>query len=267
MTSIATANMIKANGHYLNYEWVCPEYREQGPLLTFLHEGLGSIPQWKDFPQQLCEKVNLAGLVYERYGYGNSDSLQELRTNQYLHNYALDELPDLINGLHIVQDIILIGHSDGGSIALIYAAEHPERVKGIITEAAHVFVEDVTSASIDQMLKAYENGDGKLKQQLSRYHGEGTESLFYGWAHTRLKPDFKDWNIEAYLPKINAPVLAIQGIDDKYGTEAQVTAIVEQISGDGTLLMVPDCGHSPHIQATTKTLEGMTSFIQKLGNN
>ncbi len=251
---------LTANGVSLCYRFIATHF--EGPLLVFLHEGLGSIAQWKDYPEKLCAEVQCPGLVYERQGYGNSDPLQEKRDNTYLHRYALEELPAVLETLGVVQDIILVGHSDGGSIALIYAAHHPQQVKGIVTEAAHVFVEDVTLAGITPVVKQYQQGG--LKKALEKYHGTNTAAIFYGWADTWHLPSFRGWNIEALLPRITVPVLAIQGIDDEYGTPEQVAAIVAQTAGPATPLLVERCGHNPHQQATAPVLAATANFIQQL---
>jgi pimeloyl-ACP methyl ester carboxylesterase len=235
---------------------------QEKPWLVFLHEGLGCTAMWKDFPQRLCEATGCRGLLYDRLGYGLSDALQQTRETDYLHRYALDELPEILAGLLFGQAYILIGHSDGGSIALLHAAQRPPLLQAIVTEAAHVFVESVTLDGIRVADRAY--ADGKLKG-LQKYHGDKTGQIFKAWSDTWLTPAFADWNIEADLPRIACPALVMQGIDDQYGTPAQVDAIVTGISeGNGKpahKAMLADCGHSPHQEQPQVVLNLMREFI------
>lgn len=249
------------SGIQLHYQWINKKDNKD-PILLFLHEGLGSIPQWKDFPEQLCAQLNMQGLIYERQGYGQSTPLKEKRDETYLERYALEELPAFIEAMNLRQELILIGHSDGGSIALIYAGKHPRKIKGIVTEAAHVFVEDITLKGINPVVDLFEKGE--LKAKLQRYHGEETERIFYAWSDTWHEKRFRGWNVEHYLKGIDCPVLAIQGEEDEYGTMTQVDKIVSGVKGHAQKMMIPDCGHVPHFQAKTKVMEAMTSFIQSL---
>ncbi len=235
--------------------------KRPGEVLIFLHEGLGSIAQWRDFPGELCRATGLPAVVYERWGYGGADPLDGPRTVRYLHDEALRSLPELLRQLRIDRGI-LIGHSDGGSIALIFAAAWPERVRGIVTEAAHVFVEEVTLAGIREAVRIYDSSD--LPKRLSRYHGGNTEGAFRGWADIWLSPAFREWNIEDCLAGVHCPVLAIQGLDDEYGTPAQVAAIVRGVSGPAEPLLVSGCGHIPHHQARRRVLDAMTRFVLTL---
>ena len=229
--------------------------------LVFLHEGLGSIGQWRDFPACLSIMTGLPALVYERWGYGSSDALNIPRTVLYLHDEALISLPQVLEQVNI-NDAILIGHSDGGSIALIFSAIHGNKVRGIITEAAHVFVEDVTIAGIRQAAELYETTD--LKYRLHKFHKNNTDSMFRAWADTWLAPWFRNWNIEEYLSRITCPLLIIQGEDDEYGTRAQVESIISQAGGPAEGFIVSDCGHVPHHQARESVLNEMTRFISSL---
>jgi pimeloyl-ACP methyl ester carboxylesterase len=230
--------------------------------LVFLHEGLGSIAQWRDFPERLCLKTGLPGMVYERGGYGKSDSPERPRTPYYLHEEALDVLPELLHELGIMRPV-LIGHSDGGSIALIFASAFPDRVKAVVTEAAHVFVEDITLEGIRKAAAVYEGTN--LREQLQKYHGEKTDAMFRAWSETWLSDEFRSWNLEEYLPGIKCPLLVIQGEDDEYGTPAQVAAIVSKVSGPAEPLIIPGCGHIPHHQAKEKVVEAMANFILSSG--
>jgi pimeloyl-ACP methyl ester carboxylesterase len=231
------------------------------PTLLFLHEGLGSVEQWRDFPEQLCLRTGCPGLVYDRLGHGKSSPLPHPRTIHYLHHAALVELPRVIEALLPGRPFVLIGHSDGGSISLIFGAEQSPRLKGIITEAAHVFVEAV---SIDGIRKADEAfADGRLKG-LRRYHGDKTEALYRSWSATWQSPWFASWNLEYLLPAISVPLLVLQGRDDQYATAAQVEAIVAKAAGRVTPALLEDCAHTPHQEFPGLVLDLMTCYINRI---
>ena len=230
------------------------------PILVFLHEGLGCIDLWGSFPADLCTRTGLDGLVYDRLGHGRSDPLPSAEADpDYLLDEARTSLPALLdqNG---IKRCILIGHSDGGSIALIFAAENRHRVQGIVTEAAHVRVDHLTLAAISTAAAAYEHGE--LKSKLARYHGNNTDTLFRRWADTWRTPEFCGRNLIALLPGINCPVLAIQGMDDEYGLPDQARDIATGVGGPGLAWLVPDCRHEPHRQAAEAVLDRCTRFIQ-----
>ncbi|SFG93161.1 Lysophospholipase, alpha-beta hydrolase superfamily [Duganella sp. CF458] len=250
--------MLELAGAQLNYELI--EGDPTKPLMVFLHEGLGCIGMWKEFPERLCAATGCAGLVYERQGYGRSSPQPALRSIHYLHQFALVELPALMERLAPGREHIVVGHSDGGSIALIYAAARPPGLRGVITAAAHVFVEDVTIEGIHIVLAAH--SPGKMRA-LARYHGEKAEQVFSSWADTWLAPWFRQWNIEYLLPAIACPLLAMQGSDDHYGSAAQLDAIEGGTPGARQLLL-PGCGHSPHIEQPETTLQAMATFINLL---
>ncbi len=253
---------IFAATHRLSADFIRPrDKRDNGPVLVFLHEGLGSIGQWRDFPEKICAATGLSALVYDRWGYGGSDPLTQPRKPDYLHDEALVSLPEVLCQCDIDKPI-LIGHSDGGSIAIIYAGTYPQKVSGIITEAAHVFVEDVTVEGIKSAVEVYESTD--LKKRLAKFHDNNTELMFRGWSDIWLSPEFRNWNIEEYLPQITCPFLAIQGKDDEYGTRAQVEAIVDKVTGSARASMIDNCGHIPHLQAMEKVFSEMVSFIRQL---
>jgi len=227
--------------------------------LVFLHEGLGSVAMWRDFPQKAAEATGCAALVYSRYGYGRSDVLGEPRGVDYMHVEALEILPELLERVE-VPDPVLVGHSDGGSIALIHAAAHRE-ARGLVLMAPHVFVEDISVKSIAEAKVAFETTD--LPQKLGRYHADAAKT-FRGWNDIWLHPDFRAWNIEECLPRVCCPVLAIQGFDDEYGTMAQVEAIARQTGGPIELLRLSDCRHSPHRDQPKAVIEAMTRFVDRL---
>ncbi|QTA81839.1 Alpha/beta hydrolase fold-containing protein [Desulfonema limicola] len=231
------------------------------PPLIFLHEGLGCIEMWKDFPEKLCNVLGAYGLIYERKGYGKmADRFGRKWPYDYLVKEATIYLPAFLKACNI-KNAILVGHSDGGSIALIGAAERGDMIHSIITEAAHVFVEDITTLGIKEVVDSYENKN--LKEKLARYHGKNTDTIFYRWAETWLDPEYRQWNIESFMPKITCPLLVLQGEDDEYATSAQVQKIKNQVSGPVKTELVPNCGHIPHFQAGEKVLEIMKDFILK----
>lgn len=228
------------------------------PWLVFLHEGLGSCAMWKDFPAQLCQLTGCRGLLYDRLGYGQSSPLRAQRQIHYLHDYALRELPQVLDCLLPGQEYFLIGHSDGGSIALIHAAQQPPRLRAIITEAAHVFVESVTLDGIRAAAAAF--GEGKLRA-LARYHGEKTETIFKAWSETWLSYGFQFWNIEYLLPSIECAALIVQGSEDQYGSAAQVDTIVARAL-NAMPAMIEQCGHAPHHEQPQALLALMDGFLQ-----
>ncbi|MBC7204158.1 MAG: alpha/beta hydrolase, partial [Pusillimonas sp.] len=212
---------IEGRDYELECQFISPEKTDQD-LIIFLHEGLGSVALWRDWPAQLCEQANCRGLVYSRYGYGASTPRpsEEKWPLIYMHTQAEKALPALLKALDMEHERpILYGHSDGGSIALLYAAMYPGQPKAIAVAAPHIFVEDITTTSIEQAREAYLNTD--LPKRFARYH-QNPDSAFWGWNDIWLNPEFKFWNIETYLPKIRCPVLAIQGKNDEYGTLAQI---------------------------------------------
>jgi pimeloyl-ACP methyl ester carboxylesterase len=251
---------VRAAGRSLAYEWVGREANSK-PALVFLHEGLGSIRQWRDFPEKLSSATGCRALVYDRYGYGQSDVLAEpRRTVRFMHDEALMALPQLLKELR-VENPILIGHSDGASIALIHAgAGHAAR--GVVAMAPHVFIEPLCLSSIEKAAEAFENTD--LSEKLGRYHRDARKT-FYGWADVWLDPEFKGWDIRAdYLPGVRCPVLAIQGHDDEYGTMAQLDEIGRRVSGPCELLKLENCGHAPFRDQPDLVVSRASSFIEKL---
>jgi len=231
------------------------------PTLVFLHEALGSIRQWRDFPHRLAATTGCRTLVYDRYGAGGSDPLAEPRPLDYLGLEARDVLPEVLAACGIDRPV-LVGHSDGATIALLYAAAFPDGPVGIITEAAHVFVEEITLAGIRAAAANFANTD--FRDRLKRYHGQRTDSLFAAWKDTWLDPAFRDWNMQAALASVRCPVLALQGADDEYGSPRQLAAIGGGVAGPFRQCLLPDCGHSPHRQAPEKVLEETTRFIASL---
>ena len=229
------------------------------PTIVMLHEGLGSIALWKDFPQRLAERTGCGVLVYSRYGHGNSDRLMEKRPVSFMHHEGEVVLPELLAGFGIERPILL-GHSDGGSIALIYAGAFPDSARALILEAPHIFVEDLSVASIAAAKVSFQTTD--FRDKLARYHAHVDET-FWGWNDIWLDPAFRAWNIEEYLGSIRCPVLCTQGEQDEYGTPAQVQTIGSRVPG-AEVVMLADCKHSPHRDQREKTLEVMTDFVKKI---
>lgn len=229
------------------------------PTLIFLHEGLGCTRMWKDFPARVSRATGCPALLFSRFGYGNSDPSPLPWKINFMHKEARYILPDIIKKAHI-KDYILIGHSDGGSIAIILAGSPNARgLKGLITQSAHVFCEQITVDCIRQAKINYEQH--QLRQGLEKYHGKNTENAFRGWNDVWLHPKFIHWNIEKYLNKIHVPMLAIQGKDDQYGTIRQIQSIKGHAPRAETRL-IEDCRHSPHLEQPEHVLTIMTQFIQ-----
>ena len=232
--------------------------------MVFLHEGLGSLAMWKDFPQTLCNALGCRGLVYSRPGYGQSTprAVDEVWGPDFMHRQALEVLPALLSALHIdtkKQTLWLFGHSDGASIALLYAAHFPAQVQGVVLLAPHINVEDIAVQSITQTRTAYLATD--LRQRLAKYHDD-PDSAFWGWNRIWLDPAFKAWSIEADLSRITCPVLAVQGRDDEYGTMQQLDGLQHAVP-QAELLKLPVCGHSPHRDQAASLIANVSHFFQQ----
>ncbi|MGD1067897.1 MAG: alpha/beta hydrolase [Vulcanimicrobiaceae bacterium] len=229
------------------------------PTIVLLHEGLGSVALWRDFPQLLAARTRCTVIAYSRRGYGASDPLAGPREPDYMHREATEVLPDLLDALAIERPI-LFGHSDGASIAIVYAGTFPDRVRALVLEAPHVFVEDISLRSIAAAREAWETTD--LRARLGRYH-QHVESAFRGWNDAWLDPRFRAWNIEAEAARITAPVLVIQGEDDEYGTLAQVESIAARVPHVQTVVL-PDTGHSPHRDAPERIVARVATFVDEV---
>ena len=230
-------------------------------MLVLLHEGLGSVAMWKQVPEQLAQITGCGVLTYSRYGNGFSEQLKEPRAVSYMHDEALEALPDVLDAFD-VRSAVLVGQSDGASIALIYAGEIGARLRGVVAEAPHVFVEDISVQSIAQAKVAFESTD--LPQRLGRYHAD-VHSTFYGWNDIWLHPEFRSWNIQDSVRKIRVPILAIQGLDDEYGTMAQLDAIVEDARHARVdTLALANCGHAPHRDRPDLALPAIAAFVKSV---
>ncbi len=248
---------IELDNTKLEYHWIAG--RPDEPVLVLLHEGLGCVSMWKNFPQRLAEKTGLGVFSYSRQGYGQSDPCALPRTVGYMHDEAvvLEEVLNRIPG----ETFILIGHSDGASIATIYAGSHAESsVQAMVLLAPHFFVESKSIESIANAKSLYETTD--LRNRLEKYHGERVDNAFWGWNNAWLCDEFKSWNITEYLPNIEIPILVIQGQSDEYGSEAQITAAEEGMTGSVQTCLLPDCGHSPHRQFESETVRAIAGFIE-----
>ncbi|MGA8010173.1 MAG: alpha/beta hydrolase [Thiomonas sp.] len=242
----------------IEYQWVGTE--SSTPLLVFLHEGLGSLAMWKDFPQRLCDALGCRGLVYSRPAYGRSSPrlADELWDPDFMHIQAEQVLPAFLDAIGVgAQPRLLFGHSDGGSIALLHAARFAEHVRGAIVLAPHIMVEQVSIDSISKAREAYAETD--LRQRLARYHND-PDSAFWGWNRIWLDPRFRSWSIEAELAAIRCPLLAVQGLDDEYGSLEQIRGIARRVPHT-RLLELPDCGHSPHRDQPDAVIAASRDFL------
>jgi len=224
--------------------------------IVLLHEGLGSVSTWRDFPEALAESTGRRVLAYSRFGNGQSDPPPAPHTVEFMHDEAR-LLPAVLDAAGIDR-AHLLGHSDGGSIALLVAAAHPDRVETLLLEAPHVFVEDISVASIER--RATEYRETNLRSRLARHHRH-VDLAFSGWADVWLDPSFRTWNIEAFLLSISCPILLIQGEEDDYGTLRQLEAIEQHVSGPVDRLVLQDCRHSPHRDQRDLVLGAMRTFL------
>ncbi len=262
---------IDWNGRCVRIEhaWIAPEHGD-APLLVFLHEGLGSLAMWKDFPQQLCAAAGCRGLVYSRPGYGRSTprAAQESWRIDFMHRQAHEVLPAFLHAVGVDTSSHppwLFGHSDGGSIALLYASRFAQRGAGAIVLAPHIMVEERSIHSIAKAREAYlstnSTGSTGLRQRLARYHND-PDSAFWGWNDIWLHPPFRQWSIEAELDAIRCPLLAVQGVDDEYGTLEQIRGIARRVPHT-ELLELPTCGHSPHRDQPERLIAAVTGFLRR----
>lgn len=255
----AATGFLVAAGHRLEYRTIAAR-RSGGPVLVFLHEGLGSRDLWRAFPDRVAEHTGHAALVYSRYGFGRSDPLTSQRGPEYLEVEALEALPEVLAHFGIERPV-LIGHSDGGTIALIHAAAGRWRVRGMVIMAPHIFVEEITLEGIRQAKAAF--AAGGLRRKLAPWHTD-VDATFSGWADVWLTAEFHDWNIEPRLSGITCPVLLIQGELDQYGSPAQVHATARRVSGPAEVMLIPACGHAPHVEQVELVLGAIERFVAGL---
>ena len=230
------------------------------PPLVFLHEGLGSVSLWRDFPDRVARRLGGPAMVYSRFGYGRSAGLEGPRTPHFMHEEALQVLPQLLDTLHIEKPI-LIGHSDGASIALIHAAASGRRTTGVVLMAPHVMVETICVESIARVSETYEKSD--LRTRLARHHVR-VDDAFRGWSRIWLDPRFRTWNLAKEVEALAVPALLIQGEDDEYGTVAQLDAIAEVAKGPVQRLVLANCGHAPHRDQEAVVLDAIAEFVGRV---
>jgi pimeloyl-ACP methyl ester carboxylesterase len=248
---------VVAGGCQLEYRWV-GDAAKPGPVVL-LHEGLGSVALWRDFPIRLAEATGRAVLAYSRQGYGRSDPAAGPRTIGFMHDEAHRVLPEVLAAFGVERPL-LVGHSDGASIALLHAAQHPGVATGVVVLAPHLFVEPLTIHSIAALAARFDTSD--LPQRMQRYHADPV-ATFWSWADVWLDPDFPGWNIEVDVASIRCPILAMQGSNDEYGTMLQVHRIA-QLQPSARVVEIPDCGHSPHVDATQRVLDEIRAFANGL---
>ena len=244
----------------IEHAWVGDAEPRTSGVLVFLHEGLGSVSMWRDFPGRLCTALGVRGLVYSRPGYGRSTPRppDERWAPDFMHRQAFELLPALLEALGVQAPYALFGHSDGGSIALLHAARFPDRVSRAVVLAPHILVEDLSIASIEAARTAYETTD--LRQRLARHHDD-PDSAFRGWNDIWLDARFRGWNIGPEIGTIACPLLAVQGLDDEYGTLLQVRGIQERLPHT-QLLELPACGHSPHRDQADALVAAVVQFFR-----
>lgn len=247
---------------FIEHQWLRRDL-STGPLVIFLHEGLGSLSMWKDFPQRFCDVAGCRGLVYSRPGYGASTPrpTQEAWGLDFMHRQAHEVLPALLKALHIdsvTSKPWLFGHSDGGSIALLYAAKFTGQIAGLIVLAPHILVEDLTLSSIEKSRVAYL--EENLRQRLAKHH-TNPDSAFWGWNSIWLHPHFREWSIEAEIETVRCPLLAVQGLDDEYGSLKQIHGIARRVA-QTQLLELNHCGHSPHRDQPDIVIATASAFVR-----
>jgi pimeloyl-ACP methyl ester carboxylesterase len=248
---------VTVGGACLEYERIeatCPAH----PTIVMLHEGLGCVATWKEFPAALAQATGCATLVYSRRGYGGSDPLTAPRSVRYMHEEALEILPELLAQLEIERPV-LFGHSDGASIALIHAGASGRAVAGVIALAPHVMVEGISVTGIAAARTAYQTAD--LRARLARHHAD-VDGAFWGWNDIWLSSEFRHWNIEEYLPRVACPILAVQGEDDEYGTMEQIERIVQQAHNVKTIKLA-NCRHAPHRDQPRTVLSEVAAWMRR----
>jgi pimeloyl-ACP methyl ester carboxylesterase len=261
---VAPERWFEVHGVRLHARVFSPHGVSTEPEIVLLHEGLGCVEMWREFPHRLAERTGRTVLAYSRAGYGHSDPVALPRALTYMHDEARRVLPAVLDQANVRQ-AVLVGHSDGGSIALIHAADADPagRVSGMLLLAPHVFCEDVSVAAIAQARQAYEQGD--LRDRLARYHGSNVEVAFWGWNRAWLDPGFRTWNLESLLPKVRANVVVMQGAADPYGTLAQVDAIevgLARAPGRAPFrrVILPGVGHAPWREREAETLAEVSAL-------
>ncbi|MDH3232824.1 MAG: alpha/beta hydrolase [Alphaproteobacteria bacterium] len=251
-----------AGGHRLHYEWIGPG-PDDAPTLVLLHHALGSVETWGDFPTRLSDTTGLSALVYSRWGHGKSDPIPPSpRPRDYFEYEAWTALPELLTAAG-VREAILVGHSDGGTIAIFYAARpHPAPVRGLITMAAHIFYDRHSLAGMKKGREAWLRGE--MAAGMERYHGDRAEGMYRSWSDRWLQPEALGWNAEHILPAITCPALIMQGSEDEFGVPGQVDAIVRGVSGRAEGVLMDGIGHEPHREVPERIIATITAFLAGL---
>jgi|AntRauTorcE11898_2_1112593.scaffolds.fasta_scaffold00217_1 pimeloyl-ACP methyl ester carboxylesterase len=255
-----TERWITIDNDHIHYQLI-GKFSSEQPFILFLHEGLGSIPQWKDFPGLLCESTSLPGLVYERPGYGRSTPATSARADDFLKREGEELLPKLLQKLNLRGNHVVFGHSDGGTIALYYASKNPAALKLAVVEAPHVYLEELSRKAIYRTQQAFLNG--RLKEALDKYHAPHTENVVMSWTRYWLHPDNKGWNMFKELTSIAKPLVFIQGDNDTFGTREQARIIERSIQGPFSKLFLEKCGHVPHHEKQEELLDYLPPVIHK----
>ncbi|MGE4281232.1 MAG: alpha/beta fold hydrolase [Magnetospirillum sp.] len=258
--------MFIVAGKRLEYRWI-GQAQSGRPVLVFLHEGLGCVAQWRDFPDRVAQALGMSALVYSRAGYGGSDPIALPRPVDYLNQEGCVHLPALLDQAGI-DKAILVGHSDGGTIALVAAGDEGRqqpvdpRILGLVAMAPHSFVEDLCVEAIAKVTDIWRQSD--MRQKLARYHQDNVDCAFHGWNDTWLRPEFKHWHIRDFLAAIRVPVLVIQGEDDEYASLEQVTIVRDLVPGGAQTLVLPQCGHSPQKDQPDQVADAIIAFVSAL---
>jgi len=253
--------LVKIRGKNIKYQKINSEFADiSGTVMVFLHDGLGSIKQWKDIPQQLSESLKIPALVYERHGFGESEIIESHYERDIFKKEAYIRLPSLLDKVKFTNKIILVGLSDGATIALLYASEFPDKVASVVSIAGHVINEEETIAGVRKGKIAYDSGE--LKKALQKYHGLKTDFVFKRWFEIWTSKEFKDLDIIDRLKLIKSPVCVIQGDRDEYGTEKQVEIIKNNVAGKAETHIIKDSGHFPHIEKREEVMGIITKFIK-----
>jgi len=251
------ADSLRAHGRAVEIHWA--RTASSATPIVLLHEGLGAARSWRDFPERLAAQTGRSVFAYSRLGHGSSDLPPAPHTPSFMHEEAQEWLPAILDAAAIDR-AVLVGHSDGASIAMVFAATHPAHVEALVLEAPHVFVEEISIRSIEQTKRRYQSGD--LRQRLQKYHSD-VDAAFRGWSDVWLDPDFRNWNLEQYLPSITCACLIIQCDDDQYGTLGQVRAIEAQLGGPVEALILDGCGHAPHRKRPDAVLGAIETFLTR----
>jgi pimeloyl-ACP methyl ester carboxylesterase len=261
MVGAAGEVMLVAGGHRLKARWFAGAGRPGRPAIVLLHQGLGSLTQWRGFPERLAAAAGAAVVGYDRWGHGGSEPLGGPRSPDFLAEEAERTLPEVLDRLGLA-DAVIYGHSDGGTIALLFAAAHPGRVRALVSESAHVFAEAHSAQGFADTIAAFETGD--LRARLARHHGASVDTMFRGWADVWRSPAMRDWRITGRLAAIRSPVLVIQGERDDHCLPAQAEEIARGVGGPSELWIVPGAGHAAHLEATEAVAARVAAFVDRI---